>query len=92
VPPDDALFTSTDINEEPLTEANIQLRREVGGAMRKTGPILEGIKIRGRWVLLYSKYDVGCALERHQSLDCLGYHPDSALKIAAAAVMYSLRP
>jgi hypothetical protein len=92
VPPDDPLFTSTDINDEPLTEANIQLRREVGGPMRKTAPMLEGVKIKGRWVLLYSKYDIGCALERHQSLDCLGYHPDSALKIAAAAVMYSLRP
>ncbi len=41
-------------------------------------PSLEGVKIRDRWVILYSKYDIGCALERHQSLDCLGYHPESA--------------
>jgi hypothetical protein len=60
--------------------------------MRKTLPFLEGIKLQGRWVLLYSKYDIGCALERHQSADCLGYHPDSALKIAGAAVLYALRP
>ena len=55
-------------------------------------PALEGIKYNGRWVVIYSKYDLGCALERHQSSDCLGYDPDSAMKIAAAAVLYSLRP
>jgi hypothetical protein len=43
-------------------------------------------------VLLYSKYDIGCALERHQALDCPGYHPDSAFRIAGAAVLYALRP
>ncbi len=55
-------------------------------------PFLEGIKYNGRWVVLYSKYDIGCALERHQSVDCLGYHPDSAVKIAGAALLYTLRP
>ncbi|HWY85315.1 MAG TPA: DUF4159 domain-containing protein [Gemmataceae bacterium] len=88
---EDDLF-SKDLNGVALTQANIMCRRENGGLMRNTAPYLEGVKTNDRWVLLYSKYDIGCALERHQSVDCLGYHPDSAFKIAGAAVLYSLRP
>jgi hypothetical protein len=91
VPPDDVLFKK-ELSGEDLTAANIQSRREVGGPMRQALPYLEGIKLNGRWVLLYSKYDIGCALERHQSVDCLGYDPASAFKIAGAAVLYSMRP
>ncbi len=52
---------------------------------------LEGIQVDGRWVIIYSKYDVGCAIEGHKSADCLGYDKESALKIGAAVVLYSLK-
>ena len=52
---------------------------------------LEGIKIDGRWVVVYSKYDIGCAIEGHKSAECLGHDKDSALRIASAVVLYSLR-
>ena len=54
-------------------------------------PRLEGIKIKGRWVVIYSRYDIGCALERHQSTECLGHDYDSAVLLARAAVLYALR-
>ncbi|QVL34870.1 DUF4159 domain-containing protein [Telmatocola sphagniphila] len=54
-------------------------------------PFLEGIKINGRWVVIYSKYDIGCALEKHKSSACMGHDFDSALKIASAALLYSLK-
>ncbi len=54
-------------------------------------PRLEGVKINGRWVVIYSKYDIGCALEKHQSTDCLGHDHDSARLLARAAVLYALR-
>lgn len=91
VPADDVLY-SAQLNGEALAEANTKCRIEVGGPLRAMQPYLEGIKIDGRWVLLYSKYDLGCALERHQASDCRGYHPDSAFRIAGAAVLYTLRP
>ena len=59
--------------------------------MRNYAAHLEGIKVDGRWVVVYSKYDIGCAIEGHKSADCLGYDKDSALKIASAVVLYSLR-
>jgi len=52
---------------------------------------LEGIQVDGRWVVIYSKYDVGCAIEGHKAADCLGYDKESALRIAAAVVLYSLK-
>ena len=42
-------------------------------------PALEGIKYNGRWVVIYSKYDLGCALEHTTSSDCLGHDYASAL-------------
>jgi hypothetical protein len=91
VPLDDDLF-SAGLSGRALTNANIRLRTRVNGPLQSADPWLEGVKVNGRWAVLYSKYDIGCALERHQSSDCLGYDPDSALKIAAAAVLYNLRP
>jgi len=88
---DDELF-SKELNGVALTEENIKCRREAGKEARPMPPLLEGIKINNRWVVLYSKYDIGCALERHSSSECLGYTPDSALRLGAAAVLYTLRP
>lgn len=91
IPGEDLLF-SQELNGEILGENVIRARTEKGGAMRNMPPSLEGIKINNRWVVIYSKYDIGCALERHQAPDCLGYHPESAFKLGAAAVLYCLRP
>jgi uncharacterized protein DUF4159 len=59
--------------------------------MRPIRPALEGIRQVDRWVVIYSKYDLGCALEKHPSSDCIGYDHQSALKLAGAAVLYYLR-
>jgi hypothetical protein len=91
VPANDPLF-SKELSGEALTEKNIRCRTERGSPPRPMAPLLEGIKLDGRWVVLYSKYDLGCALERYQASDCRGYDPDSALRIGSAAVLYLLRP
>ena len=59
--------------------------------MQEYPALLEGIKIDGRWVVVYSKYDIGCAIEGHKSADCLGHDKESALRIASAVVLYSLK-
>jgi hypothetical protein len=91
IPADDVLF-SKEINGVPLTAQNIRCRTERGGKLRNLAPFLEGIKVKDRWAVIYSKYDIGCALERHQASDCRGYQPESAFRLAGAAVLYSLRP
>jgi hypothetical protein len=90
VPPDDPLY-GADLNGESLTEQNIRCRTKVGEKARNMAPYLEGIKIDNRWVLLYSKYDIGCALEKSRASDCLGYEVESAYKLASAAVLYAFQ-
>jgi hypothetical protein len=42
-------------------------------------------------VVIYSKVDLGCALEGHTSPDCWTHEPASALRLARAAVLYALK-
>lgn len=95
IPTDDPLY-SEKLNGKKIDI--VERREKVGNAkegndagFERLPPALEGIKIDGRWVVIYSKYDIGCALENHKSTDCLGHTPDSARKLAAAAVLYSLK-
>ena len=75
----------------------VRCRRETaeaggaGGEFREVPPYLEGIRLGNRWAVIYSKYDIGCALEKHPSTDCLGHDHASALKLAGAAVLYALK-
>ncbi|SIO60953.1 A-macroglobulin complement component [Singulisphaera sp. GP187] len=70
--------------------ADVHFTKAAGGGVDY--PQLEGIKIDGHWAVIYSKYDLGCALERHQGLDCKGYSYESALRIATNIVLYSTLP
>lgn len=93
IPLTDELF-SHQLNGEAIRE--VRLRREGADgrpdtAFKQVAPALEGIKWNNRWVVIYSRYDLGCALEKHKSTDCLGYNYESALKLGKAAVFYSLK-
>lgn len=53
-------------------------------------PILEGIQIDGKYVIVYSKYDLSCALERQSTSACAGYPTEDAVRIAVNIVLYGL--
>jgi len=86
IPRDDEIYTKKmgyDLND-------VQYSQAAGGG--RDLPQLEGVQIDGHWAIIYSKYDLGCALERHQGFDCKGYVPESALRIATNVVFYSMLP
>jgi hypothetical protein len=96
IPQDDKLF-GKNLNGEALNERTpIRCRITSGAEYVNMAPSLEGVlykageKDKGRWIVIYSKYDLGCALEHGNSPDCLGYTYDSAVKIGRAAVLYHL--
>ena len=70
--------------------SDVRYTDAAGGA--RDFPQLEGIKINNRWAIIYSKFDIGCALERHTGMECKGYTHESAVKIAANIVIYSTLP
>jgi hypothetical protein len=93
IPADDVLY-SKELNGEAIGSVRCRRERADGKAdseFRDVPPYLEGIKHNGRWVVIYSRYDIGCALEKHKSSDCLGHDYASALKLGTAAVLYALK-
>ncbi len=53
-------------------------------------PVIEGIQIDGQYVVIYSKYDLSCALENQASLACDGYEKEDAMHLAINMVLYGL--
>jgi hypothetical protein len=93
IPLTDDLF-SKELNKEAIKSVRCRVETASGAPekeYRDMPPFLEGIKYNGRWVVIYSKYDLGCALEKRPSSDCLGHDNASALRIAGAAVLYALK-
>ncbi|MFO0952882.1 MAG: DUF4159 domain-containing protein [Isosphaeraceae bacterium] len=86
IPREDELYT----RKVGYDLSDVQFSKAAGGG--KDLPQLEGVKINGHWAVIYSRFDIGCALERHQGLDCKGYAPESALRIATNVVIYSTLP
>jgi hypothetical protein len=94
IPPGDELFGAELNGGTPIR--TVRCRRwgadgKVERELRDLPPALEGVKYKGRWVVIYSRYDIGCALERHKSPDCAGHDHDSAMRLARAAVLYALK-
>jgi hypothetical protein len=92
IPPDDELFGKA-LNGTEIKQVRCRRRLADGKVteLRSVPPALEGIKLNGRWVVIYSPYDIGCALENHKATDCVGHDHDSALRLARAAVLYALK-
>ena len=63
---------------------------ELGFRSRKVQPKLEGIKIGDRWAVVFSPYDLSCALENATAAQCEGYSRESAIKIGTNVILYRL--
>lgn len=59
-------------------------------SVRTVEPFLEGIIVNNRYVVVYSKYDISCALERQASVACTGYIHEDAVKMAVNILVYGL--
>jgi hypothetical protein len=86
IPRDDDLYTT----KVGADLSKVQYTKAAGGGV--DFPQLEGVRINDHWAIIYSKYDIGCALERHTGIECKGYVYDSAVKIAGNIVIYSTLP
>jgi hypothetical protein len=93
IPENDPLY-SEKLNGQAITRLRCRTAKADGtpeATFKDVPPMLEGIQIDGRWVVIYSRYDIGCALEKNKSSACKGYEPESAMTLATAALLYSLR-
>jgi hypothetical protein len=60
--------------------------------VQRIAPDLEGIEINGRLAVIFSPYDISCALEQHEALQCRGYTREDAARIGMNVLLYSLNP
>jgi hypothetical protein len=97
IPLDDPLFS--DIHGGfKITTLEIRQPERIPGQQgtltqtRQTPPVLEGIRSpdEDRWLVVFSPYDVSCALENTSSLECKGYTRDSALQLASNVILYAI--
>ena len=101
IPEDDEIWTGKRNNEDIANNKygapikNLQLRlKDKDGTFKKPlaikAPRMEGIRFDGRLVVLFSPYDLSCALENKTVSDCEGYSRAHAMLIARKIVLYSL--
>ncbi|MEN6406282.1 MAG: DUF4159 domain-containing protein [Thermoguttaceae bacterium] len=94
IPVDDPLLTPQFGGESLATVSRRQ--RQLGAArgrdalvVRHGEPALESLTLDGRHALIFSPYDVSCALESHGTLDCEGYAREDAVRIAMNVLLYA---
>jgi hypothetical protein len=59
--------------------------------LRKVPPELEGARLDGHFAVIFSPYDISCALEKHDSLECRGYTREDAARIGLNVLIYATR-
>lgn len=62
----------------------------IKASIEEAEPDLEGIKFDDRYGVILSPFDVSCALERHESIECPGYLREDAAKIGLNVLLYAL--
>jgi len=95
IPPDDLLFTTAnggfDIRQVSLRDPQAAAAGQpVAARVRQVEPQLEGIQIDGRWAVIFSPFDISCALESHEAIGCRGYTQQDAARIGLNVLLYSL--
>lgn len=96
IPPDHALFTDAfrgfDLDTVMLRDPEARQRDDpLHARLRRISPVLEGLEIDGRYVIIFSPYDLSCAMESGVSLDCKGYNKEDAARLATNILLYSLQ-
>jgi len=97
IPMGDPIFSDNDGGFR-IDTLDVRISERAPGQQRtvtRTRPIqpeLYGIRSAegGRWLIIFSPYDVSCALEKTNSLECSGYSRQSALQLSANVILYAL--
>lgn len=76
-----------------VTLRDPQIRTEddpLKAKLSKVKPFLEGVEIDGRLAIVFSPYDISCAMENHASMECKGYIRADAARLCVNIVLFAL--
>ena len=54
-------------------------------------PELKGIRFGKRLGVIFSEFDLSCALEKHNTMECRGYSREDAARIGLNIIRYALQ-
>ncbi len=58
---------------------------------RRVPPELQGVRLGDRYGVIFSEFDLSCALEKHESMECHGYTRDDAARIGLNVLRYAMQ-
>ncbi|MEE3368082.1 MAG: DUF4159 domain-containing protein [Planctomycetota bacterium] len=84
-------FRGYDVRKVTLRDPQVRgVDDPLEARLRTTSPLLETLEIDGRVAVVFSPYDLSCALENQASLQCRGYAHDDAARVAINILLYGL--
>jgi hypothetical protein len=95
IPANDPLWTKTyggfDLplvrrRDPPVAEAG----KPPQAPLRSVPPALEAVTLGKRYAVIFSPYDLSCALEKQDSMECPGYVREDAGRIGLNVILYAL--
>ena len=94
IPTDDPLYCEDyggkNIEKVQLRTSERTPGRKIEVTTRELPPELSGIRREGRLGVIFSPYDISCALEKLNAMECKGYSQESALDVGINALLYAL--
>jgi hypothetical protein len=93
IPPDHPIWTDRfgGFNIDTVTITRPDRSQPDGYQKRSVPPQFEGIEINGRLVVVFSPYDLSCALENSAVSQCEGYTRQDAVRLAMNVLLYRLQ-
>jgi hypothetical protein len=96
IPADHPIWTEQylgyDVRQVSLHAPDVNADGTATSRERKTAPALEMLTLpSGRAALIFSPYDLSCAMENAAPSQCVGYSKEDASKIAVNVVLYALQ-
>ena len=96
IPPDHAMFSREfrgyDLSKVTLRDPQLRSGDDpLTANLTEVSPLLEAVSIDERFAVIFSPYDISCAMENSNSLECKGYLKDDAAKIATNVLLYILQ-
>ena len=96
IPPRDPIWTSkyggsdlkTVMRRDPQP---VESGKPLRSALRAVPPELKGVRFGDRYGVIFSEFDLSCALEKHDSLDCRGYTKEDAARIGLNVLRYGMQ-
>jgi hypothetical protein len=95
IPHDEPIFTGAyggyDVRQVSLRDPEaVDGGQPIAARIRQVEPQLEGVNIDGRWAVIFSPFDISCALESHEAVGCRGYTQQDAARLGLNVLLYSL--